>query len=84
LSFGRTTAITWLAVGRPLQLTATYSLKPDALGPEVDGGGSRVGSPDPPGPPDAAGGRALGSRVGRTGSSAQAAANAPMMKIIDR
>jgi hypothetical protein len=80
LSLGRTAAITWLALGRPLQLVATYSLKPDALG-RVVGTGSRLGAEGSTA--DGDGGRALGSRVGRTGSSAQAPASTPMTTIID-
>ncbi|GAA1038628.1 hypothetical protein GCM10009557_55130 [Virgisporangium ochraceum] len=65
-----------------MQLTATYSLKPDAL-EGTDGGGSGTGTPESGGPSAADGGRALGSRVGFTGSNAQADVSAPMIKIID-
>jgi hypothetical protein len=80
LSTGRTTAITWLALGRPLHLVATYSLKPDALGRAV-GVGSRVGVEGSAS--DGDGGRALGSRVGRTGSSAHPPATVTMTTITD-
>jgi hypothetical protein len=82
-SLGRTTAITWLALGRPLQLAATYSLKPDELGRVVVGVESGCAGVLESTASDGDGGRALGSRVGCTGSSAQPAATAPMTTIID-